>query len=823
MSLAVYDRKRNFKHTTEPRPRSSARKKSKLTFVVQRHSARKLHWDFRLEMSGVLKSWAIPKGPSMVAGEKRLAIMVEDHPLEYGKFFGEIPEGSYGAGTVEIWDEGSYRPSVDPTTSPEEILNGMLTKGDLKLTLDGTYLRGRFALFRLNTGEKQNEWMLVKKADEYAGDSFDIESLPPLRSLGSAKKGKSQKTVTPDPFPDPLPKPMLAKLAEHTTGIPDWISEPKLDGYRMLCAVRNGKAELISRNGNSYTKQFALLLNDLQQIEESIVLDGEVVAENSRGRSDFQLLQKFVNSGKGDLKYYVFDILYISGHKIMMYPLRERKEILLAFFSKYHFNRVINVIWQTGNIPSHFESLSGKGYEGIIVKDPESHYLPGKRSDSWLKIKAVQKQEAVICGYTTPRGSRKYLGSLVLGQYENGKLEYIGNCGTGFTDYTLNLLFEKFGHLQLEVCPFGSEPDLSGEKGRPVWLKPQLVASIKFMEWTADNLMRMPVFLGLRDDKLPEEVTKEQLWIKKGDISEKNRTIELSGNKVSLTNIDKIYWKEEGYTKGDLISYYQSIGKFIIPYLKDRPQSLNRYPGGIEGKSFYHKDMDAGLVPKWVRTVRMQSGSHAEGINYLICNNIATLIYMINLGCIEINPWHSTWDKPEYPTYIILDLDPGNIPFLEVVNSALVIKEICDEIDIPCYPKTSGATGMHIYIPMGEKYDYDQARTFAEILASLAHNRLLSTTSVERSVSKREDKVYIDFLQNRKGQTIASPYSVRPRPHATVSVPLLWSEVNHNLSPEMFTMKNTARRLEKTGDLWEPVLKVRISLARALKAIERLG
>ena len=524
MGLTTYEKKRNFRNTPEPRSVVKKEKALKLTFVVQRHDASRLHYDFRLEMEGVLKSWAIPKGPSMVPGEKRLAIMVEDHPLEYGKFYGEIPEGNYGAGTVEIWDRGTYKPGIEKEGDPEKTLLEMLGKGDVKIDLHGTYLKGRFTIFHLKN-EKGNEWMLVKKADEHAHEKFDIESIPPLKSKKRTEK------------------------ASDATGL----------------------------------------------------------AEETR----------------------------------------------------------------------------------IVKKASKVKVSPGH----------------------------------------------------------------------------------------------------------------------------PEKPT------------EKERTVTLSDRKVKLTNITKVYWPVESYTKGDLINYYQNISKYILPYLKDRPQSLNRHPNGIKGQSFYQKDMDVEQIPNWVKTVRMDSKyskSNAEGIDYMICNDVATLVYMANLGCIEINPWHSTYRNPENPTYLMLDLDPGNISFIDVVNTALVIKELCDEIKVPCYCKTSGATGMHIYIPLGAKYDYEQAKTFAEILAGIAHNRLPSTTSIERAVAKRKDKVYIDFLQNRKAQTIAAPYSVRPRPFATVSTPLGWKEVNHQLRPEMFTIMNIEKRLEKVGDLWNPVLGKGISVTGVLKAIEKL-
>ena len=826
MSLAIYKKKRDFKSTPEPRSAKRAGKKSKLSFVVQRHNATRLHYDFRLEMNGVLKSWAIPRGPSMVAGEKRLAIMVEDHPLPYGKFYGRIPEGNYGAGTVEIWDKGAYTSSFE-SENPEGDLLKMLEKGDMKLFLNGTHLKGRFALFHLNDGEKGNEWMLVKKADEFATGGFDIESVQPLKSRAS-KTPKVKRENPSEPFPDPLPRPMLARLVSEVKDNPSWIYEMKLDGYRMICSLRDRKAAMVSRNGNSYSQQFEILLDDLAKIEENLILDGEVVVEKATGKSDFQLLQNYAVTRKGDLKYYVFDLLYLNGHNIMSFPLLKRKELLDAFFRKYDFAKISNLEYQVGNGKELFQKLSRQGYEGIIAKDPDSSYMPGKRSDSWLKIKATQKQEAVICGYTQPQGSRKYFGSIILGLYEGDKLKYIGNCGTGFNDTLLKELFEKFKLLETDKCPFGKPPELSWNKGKPAWLKPRLVANIKFMEWSREGVMRAPVFMGLREDKDPEEVVNEMAIISEGEAvngrySGKEKTVMLSGNKVKLTNLTKVYWTDEGYTKGDLITYYQKISSVMLPYLKDRPQSLNRHPGGIKGQSFYQKDMDPGQIPRWIKTARMESKTHPEGIDYLICNDEATLVFMANLGCIEINPWHSTYKKSEFPDYMILDLDPGDNSFKDVVDTALVIKELCDEIKIPCYCKTSGATGLHVYIPLGAEYDYDQARMFAELLAVIAHGRLPSVTSIERVVSKRRDKVYIDFLQNRKGQTIAAPYSVRPRALATVSAPLNWKEVNHRLLPEMFTIKNIAQRLEKTGDLWQPVLEQSISLKKALKAIEKLS
>jgi len=831
MGLDLYKKKRDFKSTPEPDSNEKNRQ-SVPTFVIHRHDASHLHYDFRLEMEGVLKSWAIPKGPSMVAGDRRLAVMVEDHPFSYGAFYGEIPKGNYGAGMVEIWDEGTYLPLENKGDTDKNLL-AQLDKGHIKLVMNGHYLKGAFSLIRLNSETKDNEWLLIKKKDEYALKSFDIEKLQPVKSLNrgnlnveddvpsnpETQKANQEENVV---LPVPDIKPMLARLSSEIIDEPGWLYEMKYDGYRLISKLYDGNVEMISRNGKSFNSAYKALEKELNLIKENVILDGEIVVENDKGLSDFQLLQNYRTTGKGDLKYYVFDILYLNGHQITDFPLIKRKELLDAFFKTYNFKSILKAPYQIGNGRKLFENVSEKGYEGIIAKSPNSIYLPGKRSDEWLKIKSSKMQEAVICGYTLPQRRRKYFGSLILGLYDNGKLKYIGNCGTGFNEISLEELYTKFQKLTIAKSPFEKAPKLVGAKGKPIWLKPELVCNVKFLEWSQDEIMRTPVFMGLRIDKEANEVVNES----KVQEVERNSSLEnimvIDNKEVKCTNLTKIYWPDEGYTKADLISYYIGISKFILPYLKDRPQSLNRHPNGIKAKGFYQKDMDVAQLPNWVKTVKLYSKSNDDLIDYLICNDTATLVYMANLGCIEINPWHSTYSIPDNPSYIMLDLDPGDISFTEVVNAALVIKEICDEINIPAYCKTSGATGLHIYIPLGGKYSYDESKTFAEIVATIAQHRLPSVTSIERSVAKRKNKVYIDFLQNNKGQTIASAYSVRPRPLATVSTPLDWKEVNYNLTPQMFTIKNIPDRLKTLGDLWSPVLKKGINLEKALKLVERL-
>jgi len=831
MNLSLYKRKRNFKNTREP-VAQKGNKKSSFSFVVQRHAASHLHYDFRLEMHGALKSWAVPKGPSMKAGEKRLAVMVEDHPLAYGKFRGEIPKGNYGAGTVEIWDRGKYQPLENgKNKDPEKVLLEQLKKGDLKFKLNGTHLKGAFALVRMHNGEGKN-WLLIKKDDEYAVKDFSIEKEKPLKpylkKTNSSSQTETTKRTTKKESGNAehawkhLNRPMLAKLTSEVKDNVDWLYETKYDGYRAITKIRNDSVEMISRNGNSFNKQYSPLIKELEEIKDDVVLDGEVVIENKKGIGEFQLLQNYSRTKQGVLKYYVFDILFLNGHSLQDMTLRHRKELLEVFFQKYKFKNIIQSPVTVGKGKELFKKLSSKGYEGIIAKDMESTYQPGRRSGSWLKVKSVMMQEVVICGYTLPQKSRKYFGSIILGINEGRKLKFIGNCGTGFTDASLKELHEQFEKLKTDKCPFDEKPTLTGTKRKPVWIIPKLICNVKFLEWTQDKRLRNPVFMGLRTDKEANEVIKENSVTTDPINIEKEKIIKFGNKKVVCTNLTKVYWPDEGITKGDLIAYYQSIAKYILPYLKNRPESLNRHPNGIAGASFYQKDMNVNQLPSWVKTVRLYSKSNKKYIDYLVCNDVATLAYMANLGCIEINPWHSTYSHPDYPDYVILDLDPGDITFVDVVNTALVIKEICDESGINCFCKTSGATGLHIYIPMGGKYTYDEVKTFAELLATVAHQRLPHTTSVERPLAKRKDKIYLDFLQNRKGQTIAAPYSVRPKPHATVSTPLLWKEVNHKLTPEMFTIHNIEKRLNKVGDLWKGVLGKPITLEKALRNIDKL-
>jgi bifunctional non-homologous end joining protein LigD len=768
MSLHKYHNKRSFTKTTEPKGNvnattTSAKKGKVLRFVVQKHQASRLHYDFRLEMEGVLKSWAVPKGPSMDPEDKPLAVQVEDHPFEYRKFEGVIPEGNYGAGTVEIWDEGTYSSMQDGKNQEEILLDG-LKKGDVKFRLYGKKLQGSFALVQIKKDPKN--WLLIKHKEDNA-------------SATSAKDQPTQSKKSPMPH---NMEPMLAESSENAFNDPEWLYELKWDGYRAIAEIEKRKVKLVSRNAQDFTHKYQSIVKELEKIPLSAVLDGEIVAVDKEGKPKFQLLQSL--DEKTQLIYYVFDLLYLDGYDIRSLPLTERKTLLKKLLHQSAH------IKYSEHIDTHGTELYAvakkRGIEGIVAKKKYSRYV-SKRSSEWRKIKHINMQEAIICGYTEPNGLRKEFGALILGVYSHGELQYVGHSGSGFDEKTLQGIIKKLKPLVRKSSPFSHTPQTNTPA---TWVTPKIVCQIKFSEWTTDGMMRHPIFLGLREDKKPEEVARE--------IPEKT-TVKAN---VPLSNLTKVYWPEEGYTKGDLIAYYDRIAEYILPYLADRPESLNRHPDGIHGESFYHKDLHN--LPSWLKTVPIYSDSNEKYLNWLICNDRETLLYMANLGCIEINPWSSRHQNKDHPDYLIIDLDPNDIDFLEVIRTAKEVKKVLDEIGIEGFLKTSGKKGLHILIPLGEKYTFDQARQFAEILAMTVHERLPDTTSLVRDPKKREKKVYIDFLQNRQGQTLAAPYSLRPVRNACVSTPLQWNELTTSLRPTDFTIKNIFRRLGRVGDIWEP-------------------
>ena len=849
MSLSKYQQKRDFKQTREPKGKIE-KSQNELIFVVQKHAASHLHYDFRLEMNGVLKSWAVPKGPSLDPEVKRLAMMVEDHPYSYKDFEGTIPEGNYGAGNVIVWDHGTYT-SDEKTVSDEKQLLADLKKGRLSFILKGKKLKGEFSLVKLN-GKQENAWLLIKKEDKYADSDIDIlekdKSVISKRSLEQleekakkivsakeekpAKRTSSKKKSSTKPERADFLKPMLASVKEKPFDDDEWIFENKYDGYRTIAVINPNEVELLSRNEISFNANFKPIAEELKQIDHTVVLDGENVGENDSGRADFQLLQNYMKTGTGNLKYYVFDLLNLDGNRITELSLLERKELLKILFNKYPFANVYFSEHTIGDGIKQFEKAVKNKTEGIIAKKADSTYTVNRRSTNWLKIKTANEEEAIIIGITEPKNSRKYFGAILLGQYNGKKLEYIGKCGTGLTETVLKDLYTQLTPYFTDKSPLDEKVPL---RDKIQWVKPKVVCQVKFSEWTQDQHLRHPVYLGIRIDKKAAEVSlsfkndnltpqnPEEMAVKenKTEIKRENDYDLKAGKTVlHLTNQNKVYFPDDAITKGDIIQYYNEVSSLILPYLKDRPESMNRFPNGIDAPSFYQKDVDVDKIPSWLKTKKIFSESNNANIDYLICNNKETLLYMANLGCIEMNPWNSTIKHIHNPDWLVIDLDPAKDDFKQVVQTALVVKEVLDELETECLCKTSGASGLHIYIPLGAQYDYDSIKILGELIANEVHSRIPNLTSVERSIKKRKNKLYIDFLQNRRGQTLAAPYSVRPKPGATVSTPLEWNEVNENLHPSQFTIKNVLKRFEKKGDLWAPVLSKGANIKKIIHKLE---
>jgi bifunctional non-homologous end joining protein LigD len=770
--------------------------------VVQRHQARNLHFDLRLEIEGVLKSWAVPKGPSMNPKDKRLAVQTEDHPIAYLTFHGTIPKGNYGAGTMTIWDTGHY-----------EVLGEVkqqIEKGDLKLEFFGEKLKGIFALVRTQRGGEQQQWLLIKKQDAYAtATAYDANAFDSMVEEGQA--------LVPNPELRDLLKPMLAMSAKQAFSQAGWIYEIKWDGYRVMAHFESGRVQLYSRNGISYNDKFRLIWEALKEIPHEGILDGEVVILDENGLPDFHRLQNYdEDATPGEIRYYVFDLLYLNGESIIHLPLIDRKSLIPSLIEDIPLVYYCDHVNDWGD--TYYEKAVEAGLEGILAKKAASTYSPGTRTENWLKIKAFESQEAIICGYTHSDGAP--FGSLILGIFQDNELRYIGNCGSGFNSTLQIELLHKFRPLEVKQHPFKNAINLKGKQA--VWLKPKLICEVKFSAWTAAGMLRHAVFKALRQDKVQKEITQEkQVETPKQAASQSQGTfLEVDGVQVPISNLEKVYWPEEGITKYEVLDYYLHIAPYIMPYLSDRPQNLHRHPNGINGESFYQKDT-AGIFPHWVETVPVYSESSDKEIAYLLCQNEATLLYMANLGCIEINPWSSRLGNLDQPDYTVIDLDPSPTnTFEEIITVAQAIKAIHEASGIKSICKTSGSRGLHIYIPLGGKYSYEEARDFTKLLCYLVNAQLPDLTTMERKVDKRNGKIYLDFLQNRRGQTLAAPYCLRPKPGATVSTPLDWEEVKSGLRLEDFNIHTIRDRVEIKGDLFAPILSEANSIEKILEILD---
>jgi bifunctional non-homologous end joining protein LigD len=863
--LAAYRAKRALERT--PEPAGAVGQEPGRLFVVHMHDATRLHWDLRLEMEGVLRSWAVPKGPSYDTAEKRLAVHVEDHPIEYGDFEGMIPEGNYGAGAVIVWDRGEWVPHGNP-------LEG-LAKGKLLFELKGYKLRGMWTLVKIKKAQK--EWLLIKERDGWAS----TERVPPNESVlsgltvGDLAAGRDQGEALRNELirlkalrravEAKSTQPMLAETAEGPFSRNGWVFEAKLDGYRVLAARQHGAARLYTRNGNECGDAFPEVARAVAALPfERLVLDGEVVALDERGIPSFQRLQ-----GRARLRrpldirhaavevpvtYYAFDLLGFEDFDLRTLPLTTRKDLLQRVLPPLGALRYLEHVEEDGE--ALYREAERLGLEGVVGKKASAPYKSG-RSPSWLKVRARLTGDFVVVGCTAPRGSRGGFGALHLAEYVDDELTYSGRVGTGFSEKQLAEVARTLESTRR------TDPPCVGpifKESGTTWVEPLLVCEVEYTEWTEEGLLRQPVFVRFRSDKAPEECRREQRRSdgradgstdrtgagsgarrasrSKAPVANATRPAgpDAGGSKgaggrrsgrvgkhersaagkaegsddgelpFELTNLKKVFWPEDGYTKGDLVAYYRAIAPWLLPYLRNRPLVMTRFPDGIAGKSFFQKDAP-GFTPDWVRTERMWSEDTQREIDYFVCDDLASLLYVVNLGSIPLHLWASRAPTLERPDWCVLDLDPKGAPFTEVVEVALSARDLCRRIELPLYVKTSGSSGLHLLVPLGRQCTHEQSRSLGELLARCLVGRLPEIATITRQVSRRDGRVYIDYLQNGSGKLLVSPFCVRPLPGAPVSTPLRWREVNAELDLRAHTMKTVPERMKrlKTDPLVEVV------------------
>ncbi len=908
MPLDAYRAKRDFSKTDEPAPRTEAPRTGPLTFVIQKHAARRLHYDFRLEADGVLKSWPIPNGPSYTHGERRLAVMTEDHPLEYATFEGVIPGGEYGAGQVIVWDRGIYAPEEhgEPCFDrerAERLVRKGIEQGKLGVFLQGHKLHGGWTL--VHTEDKN--WLFIKKDDSFANAEHDVLKedrsvlsgltiedlkegrLPPPRQSEELRPAGVRGARKSDP-PRML-SPMLPSLAERPFSNPNWLFEPKLDGYRVIATVENHEARLSSRRGIDCSNDYPWLVRALrQQPYADAIFDGEIVALDPEGRPSFQLLQNRNGEPKPSLVYYAFDLLYRDGYDLRGVTLEERKDLLRSSLIPADRVRVVEVFPEDGI--GLYQVVQEAGIEGIVAKRRDSRYETGKRSDAWIKVKATHSEEFVVGGYTVGSGARAdTFGSLIVGYYKAGadRLTYVGHAGSGFDDRTLKEVYARLQPLRTDECPFEGEVPKFGMWRRPgkvdgpiTWVKPDLVAQVKFAEKTSDGILRAPVFLGIREDKAAREVvavdmvsppraagtvpTAEEDGADRSETSDlvetllnhtgERLTVSVEGHEIALSNLNKVFWpalgQQRALTKRDLIVYFVRVAPYLLPHMQDRPLTLVRFPNGIEGGHFYQKHYDQG-IPSFVETTWLYSDQNKGDGEYLRVNNLPTLVWLGQLADIELHTWYSRVDasgdaegRPttfagsvenmqqsvlNYPDFVVFDLDPylysgkearGAEPelhpegFAATCRAALWLKEMLDSLGLASFVKTTGRTGLHIYVPIQRTLDYHATHSISETIARVLAQQHPGEVTIEWAVDKRRGKVFADYNQNVRGKTLASIYSPRVLPWAAVSMPLRWDEVGGGVFPTDFTILSAPDRLRQVGDLWAGILEAKHDLAGLL-------
>jgi bifunctional non-homologous end joining protein LigD len=911
MPLEDYKRKRDFQKTPEPGPEHRPGE-GPLTFVIQKHAARRLHYDFRLELDGVLLSWSVPKGPSLNPDDKHLAVMVEDHPLDYASFEGVIPKGEYGAGQVIVWDNGTYSPdeggalSFHDRAEAEERMRADLASGKLSLTLRGRKLRGSWTLVK--TARAERDWLLIKHKDQFVDTTRDVldedASVISGVTIDDLKAGAVPRPLQQEPalsaaglagakkakFPDKV-APMQATLVTDAFSDPAWLFEPKLDGVRAIALLRAGDVRLFSRRGLDATAQYPAVVQELMQLAlGDAVLDGEIVAPDEQGRPSFHRLQQRLNlTNAHDIRraeadvpvlYYLFDLLYFDGHDLRRAPLEQRKALLKHAVAPAGRILLLDHFEEDGE--TAFEASKAHGLEGVVAKRRDSPYESGKRSRHWLKVKGTNSEDFVVAGYTPGQGSRgTTFGALVLGYYDDGHLVYAGNVGSGFDDRTLDALLPRLESIRTDECPFGERPDVLGEA---TWVRPELVAEVRFDQWTPDGRLRAPVFLHLRDDKPAIEARRSAVvavpppedaedaptpnnassadaptdiagvLAQLGEAKDRCM-LSVAGEAVALTNLNKELWPayedQPPITKREFIAYLVRAGQYALPHLRDRPVTLVRYPNGIVGKHFYQKHWEQPR-PDFVEAVTLFS-SHNEGDQeYLLCNNLPTLVWLGQLADLELHAVLARIDpQPDgerltsdfagslqrmegsllnHPDFILFDLDPyiysgkeakGDEPelnkkgFTKACELALRLKEVLDSLGLASFVKTSGATGLHIYVPIMRHFTYSEVRAACETIGRFLVQGSPKDVTMEWSVDKRTGKIFLDHNQNVRGKTIAAVYSPRAKAWAGVSTPLRWDELGR-VYPTELTIRTVPDRLAQTGDLWAHILDAKSDLRGVL-------
>ena len=870
------------------------RRSGPLLFVIQKHSARQLHYDFRLECDGVLKSWAVPKGPSLNPNEKRLAVHVEDHPYEYASFEGVIPPGQYGAGEVIVWDCGVYSPDEgheywfhDPDEAQRRTMDG-LEKGKLSLLLRGEKVRGSFALVRT---AKTKSWLLIKHKDSYTAETDVTEhdrsvlsgmAVEDLKMLPARRIPASR--LVPSGKVEAMPRtlsPMLAESDNAPFNNPDWMWEPKLDGYRILAFVGTEGVKLRSRRGLDLSAAFPRLTAELaRQAVSTMILDGEIVAFDASGKPSFGTLQNRARlktqreiaaaDQSGQTVFYCFDLLHFAGLDLRQAPYRDRRRYLSQCLLPSSLVRLVHA-WEDG-VALHAAALAN-GFEGVVGKRKDSTYQPGRRSASWLKVKSGVSAEFVVGGYTKGKGSREPLGALLVGYWEGGELRFASHVGTGFDAKTLAQVKARLEPLRTSRCPFAEKPDLHSPT---IWVQPEVVAEVLFQSWTDDGHLRAPVFLRLRDDVDPKAVRRAepgrspkaaagrrpgasdeidevlgQLEIKKAAFA-----ISVGPHRIRLTHLDRMYWpadaalKQPGLTKRDLLRYLAQVSPLMLPHLADRPLTMIRMPEGIGGQRFFQKHWEQER-PEFVENITVFSEHKDERHDYLLCNNLPTLLWLAQSGTLEFHVWHSRAkpgpDAPgrgtdastlatmessvlNYPDYLVFDLDPyiysgkeakgaepelNTIAFQKCKEVAFGLRELLQSMSLEPIVKTSGKTGLHVFVPIRRTLDFDAARRVCELVGRHLVRQHPKDITMEWSVNKRTGKIFLDYNMNVRGKTLNVAYSPRGVSGAPVSMPLSWEELA-SAHPLDFRITNVAQRLAQDGDCWRNALKRKQSLERLL-------